>query len=130
MRQIENRVKVICSFSKKDVSFYVFVLAGILMFSQASAIVFERRKEAKPEFGYFIAPLPVSVPGVQKALILGFSIYSIEIPGIEDAPFDILGGFGAGEGTKWFESKDFQAYALFSLDFPLFAKNLTLSTGI
>ena len=129
MNYIDYRVKIICFFPKKIVAFLVF-LTEILLFSKASAIVFERRNEAKPEFGYFIAPVPVSIPGVQKALILGFSIYSIEIPGIEDAPFDVLGGVGAGDGTKWFEGKDFRAYALVFLDVPLLSKNLTLSTGI
>ena len=108
-------------FSKKIVAFLVF-LTEILLFSKASAIVFERRNEAKPEFGYFIAPVPVSIPGVQKALILGFSIYSIEIPGIEDAPFDVLGGVGAGDGLNGLKVRIFVLTLLFSLMFLFYPK--------
>ena len=42
---------------------------------------------------------------IKKALMIGTMISNLEVPWIEDGYFDIIGGLGWGEGSKWFEGK-------------------------
>ena len=46
------------------------------------------------------------------------------------APFEIIGGIGTGEGTKWFKGKKFKGLGLLIIDFPIITPQLTFSPGI
>jgi len=109
--------------------FFLYILF-IFMAAEASAIGFERREEPEKEYGIYTFPAPIEVPGIQKALFIGSLITNLEVPWIEDGYFDILGGVGQGEGSKWFEGKKFKAAGLAILDFPLISSNFTFSPSI
>ena len=118
--------------SAKTVGPVIFLLLIFMFttFSEASAIVFKRRKHPVKKLAYNVVPFPLSVPGVQKAWFVAGAVQDIILPGVDDGYFDVLMGFGQGEGAKWFEGKKFRGGALIILDFPIISKNFTLSPGI
>ncbi len=109
--------------------FFIYILF-IYLAAEASAIGFERRKEPEKEYGIYTFPFPIEVPGIQKALMIGTMITNLKVPWIEDGYFDVLGGAGQGEGSKWFEGKKFKGVGLAILDFPLISSNFTFSPSI
>ena len=118
--------------SAKTVGPVIFLLLIFMLttFGEASAIVFKRRKHPVKKLAYNVVPFPLSVPGVQKAWFVAGAVQDIILPGVDDGYFDVLMGFGQGEGAKWFEGKKFRGGALIILDFPIISKNFTLSPGI
>ena len=100
------------------------------MAAEASAIGFERREEPEKEYSIYTFPAPIAIPGVQNALVVGTLINNLKVPWIEDGYFDIIGGLGWGEGSKWFEGKKFKGGGLAILDFPLISSNFTFSPSI
>ena len=108
---------------------FIYILF-IFMAAEASAIGFERREEPEKEYSIYTFPAPIAIPGVQNALVVGTLINNLKVPWIKDGYFDIIGGLGWGEGSKWFEGKKFKGGGLAILDFPLISSKFTFSPSI
>ena len=104
------------------------VLLFILITQDLYALIFERRKSLKNDiFEYYVLVAPIERPGWGRLISAGAIVNNIPVPWIKDGRFNVIGGFGKGQGKNEYEGKEIDAYGLTIIDYPIFSNDLTFS---